>query len=281
MSNITDFRRSSPAIILGSVSNSYAIAGVTISSNAAAADGWVLVATGSNSAIWRNALAFGSNATDVSSVGTMGASSSNTRADHVHRGVASISHSSNTLYGSITLTTPGNTVAITSPTPGTLALAASASGGSGGSGPIVQVVTATSTTLDTTTVDSAMQNSSLSLAFAPQYADSILHITVDGECAAQRVAGTIAERYLWVGIYNSTNAVELVRQVRGRTAIATDADAALSFDAIALKGLYTVNSTAARTFVFQFMSSNNTNVQAIISGNRTGGVTMTIMEVRP
>lgn len=122
MSNLTDFRRSTPAVLLGTTYNALAIGGVTISSNAAATDGWVLVATSSNSAIWRNALAFGSNTNDVSSVGTMGASSSNTRADHVHRGVRSLSHTSNTFFGDVTLTTPGDNVAITSPASGTLAL---------------------------------------------------------------------------------------------------------------------------------------------------------------
>lgn len=120
--SITDFRRSSALTILGTATNAGAIGGVTISSNGIAQAGWVLVATGSNSAIWRDAISFGSNTNDVSSVGTMGSSASNSRADHVHRGVRSISHTSNTFYGDITLTTPNDGVAITSPSAGTLAI---------------------------------------------------------------------------------------------------------------------------------------------------------------
>lgn len=138
MSVVTDFRRSSLATVLGTVSNAASVGGVTISSNGIASAGWVLVATGSNSAIWRDAISFGSNATDVSSVSAAGSSPSNSRADHVHRGVTSVTHSSNTFYGSITLTTPGNTVAITSPAAGTLALAAPGAGG--GAGGISQLV---------------------------------------------------------------------------------------------------------------------------------------------
>jgi hypothetical protein len=55
---------------------------------------------------------YGSNSNDVASAGAPGASTLISRADHVHRGVTAIAHSSNTLYGTVTLTTPGNTVAI-------------------------------------------------------------------------------------------------------------------------------------------------------------------------
>ena len=121
MSGVTDFRKSSAKIIIGTASDALSIGGVTISSNAAAGSGLILVATGSNSAIWRDALSFGSNANDVGAVSTMGSSPSNTRADHVHRGVSSLAHTSNTLYGGVTvaagpgiaLTIAGQTMTIT------------------------------------------------------------------------------------------------------------------------------------------------------------------------
>lgn len=135
MSNITDFAKSSPGILLGVAASASGVAGLTISSNGIAANGWVLVATGSNSAIWRDAISFGSNTNDVSSVGTMGASASNSRADHVHRGVGSISHSSNTFYGGVTLSAGAN-VSITSPSDGNLQIASSGAGGGGGDNPV-------------------------------------------------------------------------------------------------------------------------------------------------
>lgn len=64
---------------------------------------------------------FGSNSNQVGTANAGGASSSNSRADHVHRGVASLAHASNTLYGDVIFTTPGNSIGITVPTPGTLA----------------------------------------------------------------------------------------------------------------------------------------------------------------
>jgi hypothetical protein len=162
-----------------------------------------------------------------------------------------------------------------------LTSAGAAAANAWGPGPaIVQVKTANSASRDATTAVT-MQDSSLSLAFTPLFSDSILHVSVDGECSGSRVAGTIQERHIWIGILNSTNSVELVRQVRGLLLIGTSGVAATIYEPIALKGLYTVNSTAARTFKLQYMSTTVTNVEAAIEGTRTGGVTMTIMEVRP
>lgn len=136
---ITDYSRSSPGLILGTATNANAIGGVSFSSNALPTPGTILVAISSNMFEWRDALAFGSNTNDVSSVGTMGASASNTRADHVHRGVHSISHTSNTFYGDVTLTASGG-LGITVPTPGTLNLSAPTSAGGGGGGGGVSTV---------------------------------------------------------------------------------------------------------------------------------------------
>ena len=98
---ITDYSRSTIGLILGTASNANAIGGVSISGGAVA--GSIPVATSSNALAWRDALSFGSNTNDVSSAGTMGSSPSNTRADHVHRGVHAIAVSSNTLYGDVAL----------------------------------------------------------------------------------------------------------------------------------------------------------------------------------
>ena len=156
---ITDYRRSTIGTVLGTAANSLAIGNVSFSSNSPPTAGAIPVAIGSNMFAWRDALSFGSNTADVSSVGTMGASSSNTRADHVHRVLRSLSHSSNTLYGEVILTTPGDTVGITSPTAGTLALTASGGGGGGGGGGALvlleQHTASASATLDFTTCISA------------------------------------------------------------------------------------------------------------------------------
>jgi hypothetical protein len=100
---ITDYSRSTPGLWLGTAANANAIGGVSFSSNSPALPGSIPVSISSNMLVWRDALSFGSNTNDVSSVGTMGSSPSNTRADHVHRGVHAIAVSSNTLYGDVAL----------------------------------------------------------------------------------------------------------------------------------------------------------------------------------
>ena len=95
--------------------------------------------------------AFGSNSTSVTTyndnAGTLASASA-----HHHIGVTSIAHSSNTYSGPITLTTPGNTVGITSSGMGQLAFTAAA--GSGGGGDITSTtnpelkVPTTGTTID-------------------------------------------------------------------------------------------------------------------------------------
>lgn len=101
---ITDYSRSTPGLWLGTAANANAIGGVSVSSNSPALPGTIPVAISSNMFAWRDALSFGSNTNDVSSVGTMGASPSNTRADHVHRGVHAITAAgSNAVYGDVNL----------------------------------------------------------------------------------------------------------------------------------------------------------------------------------
>lgn len=149
--------------------------------------------------------------------------------------------------------------------------------GAGGGGAILQVVTAVSTTHDFTTL-AALQDSSLSAAITPTAADSILLIEVDGSCQAHRAAGTLAERLMSVAIRNVTDGVTVAEQIRGRNLDATSSASAPVVTPIALKGRYSVNSTAARTFRLQYRSNTATNVQAAIRGDE-GSVLMTITEV--
>ncbi|HUW17391.1 MAG TPA: hypothetical protein VMW94_09965, partial [Actinomycetes bacterium] len=73
-------------------------------------------------------VSFGSNTNDVSSVGTMGASASNTRADHVHRGVHAITAAgSNAVYGDVNLQS-GQGIAISTAAQ-SITIAATGSGG--------------------------------------------------------------------------------------------------------------------------------------------------------
>jgi hypothetical protein len=85
-------------------------------------------------------LSYASNANAVSSVSAAGASTLVSRADHVHLGVRSISHTSNTYSGPIILTNSG-IVGITSPTPGTLNISAAATGGSGSGSTLARGIT--------------------------------------------------------------------------------------------------------------------------------------------
>lgn len=74
--------------------------------------------------------AYGSNANSVSSVAAGGASTSVSRADHVHLGVTSVSHTSNTLSGPITLVAQGS-IGITKQDASTFAINAVAGSGGG------------------------------------------------------------------------------------------------------------------------------------------------------
>jgi hypothetical protein len=150
--------------------------------------------------------------------------------------------------------------------------------GSAPAGSILQVVTASSTANDTTTSVTAV-DSSLSLAITPQASTSKLLVFVSGECTARRVAGTIAERDMYVEIYNSTNSVSLVEHLRGGVLIGTSSAAAPFVQDIGLMGTYTVNSTAARTFKLRYRSAVVTNVQGEINGSAAGPILMTIMEI--
>ena len=78
-------------------------------------------------------LSFGSNSNSVSAINAPGASPSNSRADHVHLGVTSIAHTSNTFSGPVTLTAGAN-VGITVPASGSFRIDVNTASGGGGSG---------------------------------------------------------------------------------------------------------------------------------------------------
>lgn len=74
---------------------------------------------------------YASNANAVASGAAGGAATTVSRGDHVHLGVRSLAHTSNTFSGAITLTASGS-LGITSPTPGTFNLSAAVDTTSGG-----------------------------------------------------------------------------------------------------------------------------------------------------
>jgi hypothetical protein len=116
-------------------SNSLALGGVVVQNSASSnyhfvadspTSGWWIPHDASGGA----SVSYGSNANEVSYANAPGASALVSRADHVHRGVTSLSHASNTYAGPVILT-PGANVAITSPSSGTFAIHSAASGGGG------------------------------------------------------------------------------------------------------------------------------------------------------
>lgn len=109
---------------------------------------------------------FGSNANQVSTANAPGASTLHSAADHVHRGVSSIAHASNTFYGPVTFTTEGD-LGITSPSTGTLAFKAiSGAGGAGSSDPAFGVVKITANQTDVTGAFVDITSASITLTTA-------------------------------------------------------------------------------------------------------------------
>lgn len=147
---------------------------------------------------------------------------------------------------------------------------------------VVQIVTGVLTTYTTTTA-ATPQNSGLEVTITPKYADSVLLVKVDGELSVQRVAGTPSERRGWVEIFDATSAVVLARQLRGRTLVSGTGTIAPSAAAIALEAKTAPGNTTARTFRLRIESTAAVDVEVAALGTavRTGGVIMTVMEVRP
>lgn len=107
------------------------------SNGSAVTSNWRLAADGLTNVIWSpesaSSVSYGSNSNEVSYVNAPGASSLVSRADHVHRGVTSISHASNTYTGPVTLETEGS-LYIVKPSANTYRLGSTAQGGAGGGG---------------------------------------------------------------------------------------------------------------------------------------------------
>lgn len=78
-----------------------------------------------------SSLSLGSNSTDVTSTSGLGGATTYSPSTHFHKGVSSVSHSSNTFVGGITLIAQGS-VGITSPSSGTFAINAVAGAAAGG-----------------------------------------------------------------------------------------------------------------------------------------------------
>jgi hypothetical protein len=163
-------------------------------------------------------------------------------------------------------------------------LTVSASGVTGWSNAtsVVQVVTATLASYNTTTA-ATPQNTDLTASITPQFADSVLLIDVMGEGSAQRVAGSPSVRWGQYEIYDETSAQVVAKQLRGTNLVAGSSVTAPINFAIALRGRRAPGNVTPRTFRLRFESGEATNVEITALGTavRTGGIVMTIMEVRP
>jgi hypothetical protein len=82
------------------------------SNGTAVTSNWKLSADGLQNVVWTpestSSVSYGSNSNEVSYNNAPGASSLVSRVDHVHRGVTSLSHASNTYTGPVTLETEGS-----------------------------------------------------------------------------------------------------------------------------------------------------------------------------
>jgi hypothetical protein len=109
-----------------------------MSNGSSAPSNWKLSATGETGLQWTpeagGAPSFGSNSNEVSYANAAGASSLASPADHVHRGVTSIAHASNTYTGPVTLETEGS-LYIVRPSANTFRLGSTGTGGGGAGGP--------------------------------------------------------------------------------------------------------------------------------------------------
>ena len=107
------------------------------SNGSAVPSNWRLSADGLTNVVWTpespsGTPSFGSNSNEVSYANAAGASTNASRADHVHRGVTSLAHASNTLTGPVELQTEGG-LYIVRPA-GTQILKLGSTGGTGGGG---------------------------------------------------------------------------------------------------------------------------------------------------
>lgn len=115
----------------------------SIASNGSAiASNWRLSADGLMNTVWSpesaTSVSYGSNSNDVSFSNAAGASALAAKADHVHRGVTSLAHASNTFTGPVTLETEGSLYIVRSAA-NTYRLGATGGAAGGGSGTLTTV----------------------------------------------------------------------------------------------------------------------------------------------
>lgn len=134
------------------------------SNGTAVTSNWRLSADGLTNVVWSpespaGGVSYGSNANDIGNPSAPGASNSVSRADHVHRGVRSVSHASNTYYGDITLETEGG-LYIVKPSANTYRLGST----SGGAGSGLTVEEADGSPTDSAITKIKFPNGTLSIA---------------------------------------------------------------------------------------------------------------------
>jgi len=149
-------------------------------------------------------------------------------------------------------------------------------------GRIVQVVTATSTTSDSTQSTSFV-DTSLTCAITPKYDNSLLLVitSAHGDVRHQESGDAKKGRSATYALYNSTNTAYLQGAesvVYGRNLDAVSDKTTHSFYNVFLMGQYTVNSTAARTFVLRHSVPTAELISRIRGGTSTA--LMTILEVK-
>lgn len=126
-----------------------------------------------------NTPAFGSNSNNVASAGAGGASTLASRADHVHLGVTSIAHTSNTFSGPITLVAGAN-IGITSSTAGTYRIDGSAAAGGGGGGSVTAATTFLTAPVTQTNADTYYDGPSASFAAGTWLFSGNIEVKVTG-----------------------------------------------------------------------------------------------------
>jgi hypothetical protein len=167
-------------------------------------------------------LSFGSNVNSVGTANTMGASPSNTRADHVHIGVTSIAHTSNAFVGGVTLVAGAN-VGITSPSSGTFRIDGGASGGGSSdlSGEELDYVEYTANVSPTATTEATANT--VVTANAVSFDGSTTCLIEFYSPSARAALSTNASMFIWL-YEDGTSIGRIARRYQPTT---TDADTAL------------------------------------------------------
>lgn len=149
-------------------------------------------------------------------------------------------------------------------------------------GRVVQVVTGTSTVEDTTT-STTYANTSLAATITPKYNNSVLVVMVSahGRVAHDTSGATSDARRSEFRLYNSTNSTVITGAnlvEYGAGLISVSQAEARHFTNPALMGIYTVNSTDARTFYLQFRALGTMLPVKLLGSTSTA--LMIILEVK-